>query len=116
MLTPFTAVTAPPAPNARLMQAIFEDSSGSDAAPDWDEAVPKPGASGTAAKGRGNAPPPLPGPRLVGWSIVCYRCVLLFWSLLASHVDMCCLIDVPVYDHHSLIYACSTRVPRRCLQ
>ena len=59
MLTPFTAcaVTVPPAPSTRLMQAIFEDSSGSDAAPDWDEAEPKPGASGTAAKGRGIAPP-----------------------------------------------------------
>ena len=58
MLTPFTAsaVTVPPAPSARLMQAIFEDSSGSDAASDWNEAEPKPGASGTAAKGRGIAP------------------------------------------------------------
>ena len=59
MLASFAAVTAVPAPNARSMQAIFEDSSGSDAAPDWDEAVPKPGASDTAAKGRGSAPPPV---------------------------------------------------------
>ena len=77
MLTPFAAVTAAPASNAWFMQAIFEDSSGSDAAPDWDEAVPKPGASGTAAKGRGSAPPP--------FGLICELWPLLYFAFLVTN-------------------------------